>query len=106
MLALYEKGLRPPASLSNSSCPIYSEQALPPLALIPATEEEVSSHLFYILPTTKIILSRPQNHLLSKTTKAKYLGTKTFQRIFFKILGNNVYLIFLRGSTLFINFIK
>lgn len=42
MLALYDKGLRPPASLSNSSCPIYSEQALPPLALIPATEEEVS----------------------------------------------------------------
>lgn len=40
MLALYEKGLPAPNSLS--SFPIYSDQALPPLALTPATEEEVS----------------------------------------------------------------
>lgn len=40
MLALYEKGLRAPASLANS--PIYSEQALLPLALTPVAEEEVS----------------------------------------------------------------
>lgn len=40
MLALYEKGLPAPSSLA--SFPIYSDQALPPLALTPATEEEVS----------------------------------------------------------------
>lgn len=39
MLALYEKGLPPPQSLSMFP-PIYSEQVLPPLALVPATDEE------------------------------------------------------------------
>ncbi|KAF5296951.1 hypothetical protein FQR65_LT10103 [Abscondita terminalis] len=39
MLALFEKGLRPPNSLANFS-PLYSEQVLPPLALIPQTDED------------------------------------------------------------------
>ncbi|KAK4887571.1 hypothetical protein RN001_003842 [Aquatica leii] len=39
MLALFEKGLRPPNSLASFS-PLYSEQVLPPLALIPQTDED------------------------------------------------------------------
>lgn len=40
MLALFEKGLRAPTSLSSFS-PLYSDQVLPPLALIPQADEEV-----------------------------------------------------------------
>ncbi|KAK5644037.1 hypothetical protein RI129_007882 [Pyrocoelia pectoralis] len=39
MLALYEKNLRPPTSLSGFPS-LYSEQVLPPLALIPQTDED------------------------------------------------------------------
>ncbi|KAF5274864.1 hypothetical protein FQA39_LY07046 [Lamprigera yunnana] len=39
MLALFEKGLRAPNSLTNFS-PLYSEQVLPPLALIPPTDDD------------------------------------------------------------------
>lgn len=45
MLALYEKGLPAPPTLSNF--PIYSEQALPPLALTTPTEEEVNFCVIY-----------------------------------------------------------
>lgn len=48
MLALFEKGLRAPNTLSTFS-PLYSEQVLPPLALLPQAEEEVLSSFFYTL---------------------------------------------------------
>lgn len=40
MLALFDKSCKPPASLTNFRC-LYSESTLIPLALLPATDEEV-----------------------------------------------------------------
>lgn len=42
MLALFDKNVKPPASLTNFKS-LYSEVTLSPLALIPATDEDVSS---------------------------------------------------------------
>jgi len=40
MLALFDRNIKPPASLANFKS-LYSDIILPPLALLPTTDEEV-----------------------------------------------------------------
>lgn len=41
MLALFDRNIKPPSHLTNFKY-LYSEPTLPPLALLPTTDEEVS----------------------------------------------------------------
>lgn len=47
MLALFDRNSKPPASLTNFKS-LYSETSLLPLALLPTSEEEVSTFHFII----------------------------------------------------------
>lgn len=48
MLALFDKGMRPPSYLTTFK-PLYSDQTLVPLALLPTTDEEVGVFAFFLL---------------------------------------------------------
>lgn len=48
MLALFDRNSKPPASLTNFKS-LYSETSLLPLALLPTSEEEVSTIIFIVL---------------------------------------------------------
>lgn len=52
MLGLYEKGFKPPSSLSSFNS-LYSEMALVPLALTPSTEDDVRTPLMSYIELNK-----------------------------------------------------
>ena len=52
MLGLYEKGFKPPSSLSSFNS-LYSELPLIPLALTPSTEDDVRTSLMFYIALNK-----------------------------------------------------